>query len=182
MDHELKEILTVIVTKIDSLEGKFEYRFDRLEGRMDKLENRMDSLEGRMDGLEGRMDKLENRMDGLEGRMDKLENRMDGLEGRMDGLEGRMDKLENRMDSVENEVFRLGTIENDLKQTRLTIENEITTGIRRVAEGHLDLARNLHEAMKPQTEVEMLAIRVNRLDTQMRDVKETLSQLQATAL
>ena len=175
MDHELKEILTVIVTKIDSLEGKFEYRFDRLEGRMDKLENRMDGLEGRMDGLEGRMDKLENRMDGLEGRMD-------GLEGRMDGLEGRMDKLENRMDSVENEVFRLGTIENDLKQTRLTIENEITTGIRRVAEGHLDLARNLHEAMKPQTEVEMLAIRVNRLDTQMRDVKETLSQLQATAL
>ena len=26
----------------------------------------------------------------------------------------------------------------------------------------MDLSRNLHEAMKPQTEIEMLVIRVNR--------------------
>ena len=42
----------------------------------------------------------------------------------------------------------------------LIMENELRVNIQRVAEGHLDLSRNLHEAMKPNNEIEMLAIKV----------------------
>lgn len=44
-----------------------------------------------------------------------------------------------------------------------------------MAEGHLDLSRNLHEAMKPNSEVEMLAIKVRMLETDIRDLKAKLA-------
>ena len=66
-------------------------------------------------------------------------------------------------------------LETDVKVMKLTLENEIRVNIQRVAEGHLDLSRNLHEAMKPSNEVEMLAIRVGMLETDMRDVKAKLA-------
>ena len=56
----------------------------------------------------------------------------------------------------------------------LTLENEIRTNIKRVAEGHLDLSRNLHEALKIDSEKEMLAIRVSVLETELRRIKERL--------
>ncbi len=57
----------------------------------------------------------------------------------------------------------------------MTIENEIRVNIQRVAEGHLDLSRNLRDAMRPGNEVEMLAIRVRRLETDVKVLKERIS-------
>lgn len=43
---------------------------------------------------------------------------------------------------------KASTIEKKVSNIELTLENEIRTNIKRVAEGHLDLSRNLHEALK----------------------------------
>ena len=53
-------------------------------------------------------------------------------------------------------------------------ENEIRVNIQRVAEGHLDLSRNLHEAMKPSNEVEMLSIKVRSLESEIREIKRKI--------
>ncbi|MCI8585904.1 MAG: hypothetical protein HFI92_08405 [Lachnospiraceae bacterium] len=71
-------------------------------------------------------------------------------------------KVEERLDKLEKEV-------SDLK---LTIENEIRVNIKRVAEGHLDLSRNLHEALKIDNEKEMMALRINSLENEVRRLKE----------
>ena len=42
---------------------------------------------------------------------------------------------------------RLDNIESDVKEIKVIIENEVTTGIQLVAEGHLDLNRKLNEAI-----------------------------------
>ena len=44
-------------------------------------------------------------------------------------------------------------IENDVRDIKLTIENEICVNIQRVAEGHLDLSRNLNECIKLSNDV-----------------------------
>jgi hypothetical protein len=62
---------------------------------------------------------------------------------------------------------KLDKLQNDVTDIKLTLENEIRVNIQRVAEDHLDLSRNLHEAMKPSNEVEMLAIKVRMLETDM---------------
>ena len=66
-------------------------------------------------------------------------------------------------------------IESDVTSIKLTLDNEIRANIQRVAEGHLDLSRNLHDAMQPSNEVEMLAIKVRMLETEARDLKHKIS-------
>ena len=91
--------------------------------------------------------------------------------GQMDGKFDQIDERLNRMDE------RFGRLENDVTDIKLTLENEIRTNIMRVAEGHLDLYRKLDDAQKIDNEKEMIAIRVNILETELRRVKERLSQI-----
>ncbi len=69
---------------------------------------------------------------------------------------------------------KVSNIESDITTIKLTIENEIRVNIQRIAEGHLDLSRNLHEAMKPSNEVEMLAIKVRSLESEIRELKRKI--------
>ncbi len=74
-------------------------------------------------------------------------------------------------------LSKLDKLENDVTDMKLTLENEIRTNIQHIAEGHLDLSRNLHEALKIDHEKEMLAIRVNVLETEVRRLKDRIEQI-----
>lgn len=76
-----------------------------------------------------------------------------------------------KLDMILSKLEKLDKIENDMKDIKLTLENEIRVNIQRVAEGHLDLSRNLHEAIRIDNEKEMLAIRVSVLETELRRIK-----------
>lgn len=65
--------------------------------------------------------------------------------------------------------------EEEISSVKFLLENEIRVNIQRVAEGHLDLSRNLHEAMRTSSEVEMLAIKVRQLESDMREIKQKIS-------
>lgn len=98
--------------------------------------------------------------------------KLDGVDRRFDAVEARLDGMDRRFEAVE---ARLDALDTGLRNVRLKLENEIAENIKRVAEGHMDLSRNLHEAMKPQTEIEMLVIRVNSLETKVRDLQHKVS-------
>lgn len=87
------------------------------------------------------------------------------LKQKVSSLEDKVDELSQRTDTMEDKIV----------QINLILENEIRVNIQRVAEGHLDLSRNLHDAMRPNNEVEMLALRVGMLESDMRKVKEKLA-------
>lgn len=53
-----------------------------------------------------------------------------------------------KLDLILSKLEKLDKLENDVTDIKLTLENEIRVNIQRVAEGHLDLSRNLHEALK----------------------------------
>ncbi len=80
-----------------------------------------------------------------------------------------------KLDLILSKLDKLDKIENDIIDIKLTLENEIRVNIQRVAEGHLDLSRNLHNAMKPNNEIEMLAIKVRMLETDIRELKAKLA-------
>ena len=83
--------------------------------------------------------------------------------------------IQNIKTDMQELTHKVSNIENKVTKIDLTIENELRVNIQRVAEGHLDLSRNLHEAMKPSSEVEMLAIKVRMLESDMREVKAKLA-------
>lgn len=103
--------------------------------------------------------------------LDKLV-KLDTLEERIYALEKRIDALEKRIDVLEKRIYSL---ETDVKDIKFTIENEIRANLQAVAEGHLDLSRNLHDAIKPSNEIEMLIVKVRMLETDVRRLKEKIS-------
>ena len=60
---------------------------------------------------------------------------------------------------------------------QLTLENETNKNIKIIAEGHLDLSRKLDEALKVDNEKEMLMIRVNRLENELRRLKARVEEI-----
>ena len=85
------------------------------------------------------------------------------------------EKLDLILSKISNLESDLQEVKKRVTNTDLVIENEIRVNIQRVAEGHLDLSRNLHDAMRPSNEVEMLAIKVRMLETDVRDLKARLA-------
>lgn len=96
--------------------------------------------------------------------MKETKNKIANMESKIENIESRTENMESNMESMKS----------DITSIKLTIENEIRVNIQRVAEGHLDLSRNLHEAMKPSNEVEMLAIKVNFLESEIRELKRKI--------
>ena len=119
----------------------------------------------KLDGMDKRFDAMDVRLDGMDKKFDAMGVRLDGMDKRFDAMDERLDIMDEKIDAMNTE----------LRYVRVRLENEIAENIKRVAEGHMDLSRNLHEAMKPQTEIEMLVIRVNSLETKVRDLQHKVS-------
>lgn len=83
---------------------------------------------------------------------------------------------------TENEMIKavyedMQEMKRQIKDLQLTLENETNRNIKIIAEGHLDLNRKLDEALKIDNEKEMLLIRVNSLENELRKLKERIEQI-----
>lgn len=73
-------------------------------------------------------------------------------------------------DDTKNIKRRISDIES-------TLENVTNKNISIIAEGHLDLSRKLDEALKVENEKELLLIRVNMLENDIKKIKQRLDQI-----
>ncbi|MDE6906637.1 MAG: hypothetical protein K2P21_00500 [Lachnospiraceae bacterium] len=71
----------------------------------------------------------------------------------------------------------LEPIKKEIRSIQLTLENETNRNIKIIAEGHLDLNRKLDNTLKAENEKEMLLIRVNILENELRQVKERIEHI-----
>lgn len=111
--------------------------------------------------------KMDTRMGKMESKVDKMDARMGKMESKMDKMDARMNKMESKLDKLDY----------DVRDVKLTLENETNRNIMRVAEGHLDLSRKLDEALKIDNEKEMITIRLTILENELRRVKERVEQI-----
>ena len=119
-----------------------------------------------------KLDLLLKGMQEINTRLSSIEDRLSALEERVAVIEDRLTVVEDRLTVVEN---RLTAVEQDIRQIKLVAENELRVNIKRIAEGHLDLSRNLHEAIKPCAEMEMLTVRVGILESDVRNIKKKMA-------
>ena len=82
--------------------------------------------------------------------------------------------MENTYQRILDEIEGVKT---EVKSIQLTLENETNRNIRLVAEGHLDLIRKLDEALQVENEKELLLVRVNSLENDVRRIKERIAQI-----
>lgn len=72
---------------------------------------------------------------------------------------------------------KLNGIDNRVLTLESTLENVTNKNISIIAEGHLDLSRKLDEALKVENEKELLLIRVNVLENDIKKIEQRLEQI-----
>lgn len=100
-----------------------------------------------------------------------LSEQISSMDERISSMDERISSMDERILSMDE---RISSLDNQMTDMRLTLENVTNKNIQIIAEGHLDLSRKLSEALKVENEKEMLLLRVNRLENDMRQVKHTL--------
>ena len=94
----------------------------------------------------------------------------------MQMMKGDMQELKTDVQGLKSDVQvlkdKMQVVEENVRDLQLTLENETNRNIRIIAEGHLDLNRKLDEALKVESEKELMRLRVNVLENDMRKVKE----------
>ena len=117
---------------------------------------------------------LKERVTAVENRVGVLENTVAALESEVADVKSTVAALASEVTDVKTKV---AVLDNRVTNISLTLENEIRVNIQRVAEGHLDLSRNLQEALKIDHEKEMMSVRINVLETEMHKTKERLDNV-----
>ncbi len=105
----------------------------------------------------------------------------DLLQAMSDLFDEKLQPIESDMTDTKSNIANLTNsvdiIKNEIRNIQLTLENETNRNIMRIAEGHLDLSRKLNEALEIDSEKEMLALRVNVLENQLRQIKDRLATI-----
>ena len=122
--------------------------------------------------MEEKLNLILSKLGSLETDMQGMKADMQGMKADMQGMKADMTDMKADMQGMKDGIKRLDA---KVAKIELTLENEIRVNIQRIAEGHLDLSRILHDAMKPNAEVEMLAIKVRKLESEVRDIKFRLA-------
>ena len=140
--------------------------------KLDLLLEGMRDVKADMHGLKTEMQEVKADVQVLKTEMQEVKADVQVLKSEMQEVKADVQVLKTEIQDMKQ---RTTNIENNVTAIKLDIENEIRVNIKRVAEGHLDLSRNLQAAKKPSEEVEMLSIRVGTLETDMRNVKAKLA-------
>ena len=91
-----------------------------------------------------------------------LQQRMIIVEGKTDNLQFTVNEMQSELAETKREILSL----------RTTIENVTNRNIRIIAEGHLDLENKLDRSIKAGSETEIVQVRVNMIEDEMRTLKK----------
>lgn len=93
---------------------------------------------------------------------------------KLDNIDNRISEMDDKISTMDN---RISEMDNKISSVQITIENEIRNNIQILAEGHMRLERKLDESLKVNQEKELLVIRVNRLENEVRELKERIEKI-----
>ncbi len=140
-----------------------------------KLDCILSEVYGLKEEVQGMKEGLQETKEEVQGMKEGLQETKEEVQGMKVELQNTQEELQNTQEKVQGIQSSIQELSEKVTAIELTIENEIRDNIRCIAEGHLDLSRNLHEAMKPYEEIEIHSVKINMLETDVRELKERIS-------
>ena len=166
------EMITEIVTR--AVEKSTSVMREHIgELRQDVKDLRQDVTELQQDVKDLRQDVTELQRDVKDLRQDVTELQRDVKDLRQDVTELQRDVKDLRQD-VTGLQRRTETMEEKISAIKVTQENEVLKGVCIVGEGHLDLSRKLTEILETKEERELMKLRVQYLEREIRRIKDHL--------
>ena len=140
--------------------------------KLDLILEKITNVDDKVTGLESKVTGLESKVTGLDEKVTGLDEKVTGLDEKVTGLETDLKDVKHKVNGLETD---LKDVKHKVNELNLTVENEIRVNIQRVAEGHLDLYRNLKDCINLSSEVkarqEMQDIYINIHDTQLKSLE-----------
>ena len=110
--------------------------------------------------------------------MQNMKNDMQEMKTDMQNMKADMQNMKSDMKEMKTDMQGMKTDIQDLRGRvsgiEMTLENETNRNIRIIAEGHADLCRKLDEALKVENEKELLLVRTNIMENDIRKIKDKL--------
>lgn len=126
-----------------------------------------------------KMDLILQKLGGIEGGLASVREDVRSLQGDMQTLKGDMQTLKGDVKTLKEDVQTLKedvqTLKDRVTNIEITLENETNRNIQLIAEGHLNLARKLDEALKELQPNIMYHLKVNHLDGEVTKMKRMLN-------
>ena len=119
-----------------------------------------------------KMDLILQKLGGIEGGLASVREDVRSLQGDMQTLKGDVQTLKEDVQTLKEDVQ---TLKDRVTNIEITLENETNRNIQLIAEGHLNLARKLDEALKELQPNIMYHLRVNHLDGEVTKMKRMLN-------
>ena len=174
-----REILLSLYNDMHEVKGcmtSLENRVANLESSMTILKNDVSGLKNDVSGLKNDVSELKDDVSGLKKDVTGLKKDVIGLKKDVSGLKNDVSELKTDVSGLKNDVSGL---KNDVTNIKMTLENETNRNIRIIAEGHSDLSRKFDEALKHEQqyheERELLLVRVNSIENDVRKIKEKVA-------
>ena len=124
------------------------------------------------------MQNMKTDMQNMKSDMKEMKTDMQGMKTDMQGMKTDMQGMKTDMRGMKTDMQGMKTDIQDLKgrvsSIEMTLENETNRNIRIIAEGHADLCRKLDEALKVENEKELLLVRTNIMENDIRKIKDKL--------
>ena len=119
-----------------------------------------------------KMDLILQKLGGIEGGLASVREDVRSLQGDMQTLKGDVKTLKEDVQTLKEDVQ---TLKDRVTNIESTLETETNRNIQLIAEGHLNLARKLDEALKELQPNIMYHLKVNHLDGEVTKMKRMLN-------
>lgn len=119
-----------------------------------------------------KMDLILQKLGGIEGGLASVREDVRSLQGDMQTIKGDVQTIKGDVQTLKEDVQ---TLKDRVTNIEITLENETNRNIQLIAEGHLNLARKLDEALKELQPNIMYHLRVNHLDGEVTKMKRMLN-------
>jgi uncharacterized protein YoxC len=110
-------------------------------------------------------------MQNMKNDMQEMKTDMQNMKTDMQGMKADMQDMKTDMQGMKTDIQDL---KGRVSGIEMTLENETNRNIRIIAEGHADLCRKLDEALKVESEKELLLVRTNIMENDIRKIKDKL--------
>lgn len=110
-------------------------------------------------------------MQNMKNDMQEMKTDMQNMKTDMQGMKADMQDMKTDMQGMKTDIRDL---KGRVSSIEMTLENETNRNIRIIAEGHADLCRKLDEALKVENEKELLLVRTNIMENDIRKIKDKL--------
>ena len=140
---------------LQALSDMMDVKLQPLKNDVQELKSEVKTLKDDVQELKSEVKTLKSEVQTLKDDVQTLKDDVQELKSEVQTLEGNMQNTEQKLCSIE-----------------LTLENETNRNIKIVAEGHSLLNRRLDKALGVESERELILVRLNHLEDEVRILKE----------